>query len=100
MLNRVGGGRTRENLEGLGGDSCTGGSPEMGNPKGIKGRSFLRIGEILLGDKVCWRDVGAEVGFSRNFRAPGVVAWCLEAFRKENALRGHQGLRSSGIWRC
>lgn len=70
----------------------------MGNPKGIKGRSFLRIGEILLGNKVHWRDVGAEVGFSRNFRAPGVVAWCLEAFRKENALRGHQGLRSSGIW--
>lgn len=64
--------------------------------KGIKGRGFLRIGEILLGNKVHWRALGAGVGFPRNFRAPGVIAWCLEASRKENALGG---LRSSGIWR-
>ena len=72
----------------------------MGNPKkGYQREGFLKDWGILLGNKVRWRALGAGVGFPRNFRAPGVIAWCLEASRKENALGGHQGLRSSGIWR-
>ncbi|KAB1252492.1 hypothetical protein Cadr_000003406 [Camelus dromedarius] len=35
-------------------------------------------------------DLGRGVGFSRDFRAPGGVAWCLGAPRKENTLWGDQ----------
>lgn len=56
-----------------------------------------------MGNKVCLRDLGPRVVFSRNFRAPGgdsvllgpeQVALCLGTSRKENTL---WGTRSRGL---
>lgn len=72
----------------------------MGNPKkGYQREGFLKDWVNFAGEQGALERSGARKAFSRNLRAPGVVAWCLGASRKENALGGHHGLRSSGIWR-
>lgn len=63
--------------------------------KGLKGRGFLRIWEILMGNKVCLRALVPGVGFSRNFRAPGGVAWCSGEL-PERKMHS-EGTRSGGL---
>lgn len=70
--------------------------------RGLKGRDFLRIWDILMGNKVCLSRVFQEFqGWRRGRSGVGARTGCLVfgSFQEGKRTLEVQEWRSSGIWR-